>query len=486
VWVSGQISTEFDCRQPNFEQTPTYNPICATRGFAQIYDWRMSVKRVLLAIGLLAASSLSTPVQSSGGIWFFARKSQGAATDVRQETFEMVWRTVKEKHFDPTLGGLDWDKVRVQYEPLAAAAKSDRDFYDVLRQMLGELHQSHFNIIPPDAIVEDSSPEPRGGSIGIDVRLIDSQALISRVEPGSRGAAAGLRPGFIIKRVDDYTVEQVVSMFAKSKETQAITATRITRTLLARINGSPETTLRLAYLNEKDEPREVTITRERLKGEMSQRFGNFPPQYTEFETKRLANGVGYIRFNIFVTSLMDRIRSAIRSMTDAPGLIIDLRGNPGGFGGMAAGITGLLEARQISLGEMKQRSSTMKFMAFPQPNPYLGPVALLVDGGSASTSEIFAAGLQEIGRATIVGERTMGAALPSIFGKLPTGAIFQYAVGDFKTPKGTLIEGLGVKPDIEVKLNRRALLEGRDAQLDAAVGIVNQKRSKEKRVPAGR
>ena len=80
----------------------------------------------------------------------------------------------------------------------------------------------------------------------------------------------------------------------------------------------------------------------------------------------------------------------------------------------------------------------------------------------------------------------MGAALPSVFGKLPTGALFQYAIADFKTPKGVLIEGLGVKPDIEVKLTRRALLEGRDPQLDAAVGIINQKHSKQERPPAGR
>ena len=90
----------------------------------------------------------------------------------------------------------------------------------------------------------------------------------------------------------------------------------------------------------------------------------------------------------------------------------------------------------------------------------------MIDNGSASTSEIFAAGMQELGRAVVVGERSAGAALPSVFLKLPTGALFQYAVGDFKTPKGVLIEGRGVQPDIEVKLNRRELLGGHDSQLD--------------------
>jgi carboxyl-terminal processing protease len=92
--------------------------------------------------------------------------------------------------------------------------------------------------------------------------------------------------------------------------------------------------------------------------------------------------------------------------------------------------------------------------------------------------------MQELGRAVVVGERTAGAALPSIFQKLPTGALFQYAVADFRTPKGTLIEGRGVAPDIEVRLTRRALLKGRDPQLDAAIEQINKQSTQRKAVAA--
>jgi carboxyl-terminal processing protease len=92
--------------------------------------------------------------------------------------------------------------------------------------------------------------------------------------------------------------------------------------------------------------------------------------------------------------------------------------------------------------------------------------------------------MQEIGRAVVVGERTMGAALPSVFSKLPTGAVFQYAIADFRTPNGVLIEGLGVTPDLEVKLSRRGLLDGHDLQLEAAISIINQKHSRQQRVSA--
>jgi len=129
----------------------------------------------------------------------------------------------------------------------------------------------------------------------------------------------------------------------------------------------------------------------------------------------------------------------------------------------------VLGEKATSLGTMTMRAGYTRFFVNPQPNPYLGPVAILTDGGSASTSEIFAAGLQELGRAVVVGERTAGAALPSIIQKLPTGALFQYAIGDFKTPKGTLIEGRGVIPDVEVRFTRRSLLDGRDVQIEAAI-----------------
>lgn len=438
------------------------------------------MKRIMSVISLMVLLSVIAPAQV---LRSSASAAPAPAPSARQESFDIVWRTVRDKHFDPTLGGLDWNKVREQYEPRAQAAKTDNEFYDVLRQMLGELHQSHFNIIPPEAIVQDDSPEPKAGGIGIDLRLIDGQAAITRVDSNSKAAMAGLRPGFAITKIDDSTTEKVIESFARSKESPAITTLRITRALLARVGGDPETTVRISYLDQLNQPHDVSIVRERLKGEMSPRFGNFPPQYTEFESKRVAGGIGYIRFNVFVVSLTDRVRAAIRGMTDAPGIIIDLRGNPGGVGVMASGIARELEKRQISLGTMHMRSGHINFAVNPRENAYLGPVVILTDGGSASTSEIFAGGMQENGRALVVGERTTGAALPSVLQKLPTGALFQYAIGDFKTPKGTLIEGRGVAPDVEVKLTRRSLLEGRDVQLDAAIEQIN-KQSKERKATA--
>ncbi len=431
------------------------------------------VKRLIL----VASFALAIALAMGGALARVQQPSQAGA--VRQQTFDVVWRTVKEKHFDPAMVGVEWDKARETYAPRAAAASSDRELYLLLQQMLGELRQSHFNIIPPESVISDGQDEPTTGGAGVDLRLIGGAAMITRVEPDSSAAKAGLRPGFLIKQVDDKPVEQILAAFAKSADRAEIKNIYMTRRVLAAINGDPGTAVKIVYLDDKDQTRESTIIREKMKGELSPKFGNFPPQYTEFETKRMADGagsayIGYIRFNIFTTPVIEKIRAAITELRGADGMIFDLRGNPGGIGGIATTIAGRICDKPGSLGAMKMRAGEMKFAIFPQTNPYNGPVAVLIDGLSASTSEVFSSGVQEMGRAVIVGERSAGAALPSLFQKLPTGALFQFAIADFKTPKGILIEGRGVIPDVEVKYDRASLLAGSDAQLQAAIEQIHK------------
>jgi carboxyl-terminal processing protease len=95
-------------------------------------------------------------------------------------------------------------------------------------------------------------------------------------------------------------------------------------------------------------------------------------------------------------------------------------------------------------------------------------VAILTDELSASTSEVMAGGLQDLKRARTVGGRTAGMVLPSMVERLPGGIRLQYAVADFRTPNGVLLEGRGVQPDVPVIETRTDLAAGRDPVLEAA------------------
>jgi carboxyl-terminal processing protease len=106
--------------------------------------------------------------------------------------------------------------------------------------------------------------------------------------------------------------------------------------------------------------------------------------------------------------------------------------------------------------------------------PYAGPVAVLLDELSASTSEVFAAGLRDLDRVRLFGQPTAGAALPSVIEKLPNGDLFQHAMMDFVRPNGEPVEGRPVQPDVAIELRREDLLAGRDATLEAALAWIDE------------
>jgi carboxyl-terminal processing protease len=174
---------------------------------------------------------------------------------------------------------------------------------------------------------------------------------------------------------------------------------------------------------------------------------------------------------------MDRFRGA-------DGIVIDLRGNPGGLAAMIMGLAGHFLPERATLGVMKTKQSELRFNANPRlvnaagerVEPYDGPLAILVDGLTGSASECFTGGMQSIGRARVFGQTSMGQALPALFDKLPNGDVLIHAWGDFVTGTGVRIEGRGVIPDESVELTRESLLAGHDAALERALAWIDRKR----------
>ena len=429
--------------------------------------------KTLLAIALIAVSAFQSFAQPSS----VKVPSPGDTNEARQSAFNQVWNTINEKHYDPTFGGVDWKRMRAVYEPQAlAVGLSDKDFHDVLRRMLAELKLSHFGIHPPAA--EMVAAQTGRGVTGIDVLMLDGLPVVNRVDIGSPAALAGIRPGHIVFQIDGKPWKEVTAQLeaalAARKVTDGARKIYLERALEAALNGKPDTTLVLDLLTTEDKPEKFSIVRAPFKGEMSQSLGNFPPQEVVFESRLLPGNIGYIRFNMWVIPQMAKLRKAVADFGSAQALIIDLRGNPGGVGGMAPGLAGLLFKEKASLGSMKTRNGSMEFIAFPQKDPFNGRIVVLTNHGTGSTSEVFAAGMQETGRAVLIGETTAGAVLPSVFEKLPTGYLFQYAISDYRSPKNILIEGRGVIPDVEVRQTRASLLAGSDAQLDEAIRLIQK------------
>ena len=405
---------------------------------------------------------------------FAQTKLSAEETAKNLESFDYVWRTIRDKHFDPTLGGIDWQAACDELRPRVDSAGTMAEARAAMRALIAKLGQSHFGIIPSEAYANIDAPPGKGdlgGSTGVSVRVLDGEAVVTGVLAGSPAAAAGVRPGWIVRRIEDADVPPlfpaIEEAFAESPRRELY----LSRSVENRLSGAIGDTLAVAFLDENDRAVEKAIILEEAPGKRIV-FGNFPPFYLRTATESLENGIVYFTFSVFFDplTLMPAFEAAMKSFIDAPGVIIDIRGNPGGIGAIPIGMAGwFIGEKNYDIGTMRTRSDTLRFVVNPRARLYRGPVAVLVDGCSGSSAEIFSGGVQGFPRVKILGTRTVGATLPSTAERLANGDGFQYAIASYITRDGTELEGTGVIPDIEVRLTREALLAGSDSVLEVAI-----------------
>ncbi len=416
------------------------------------------------------------------------------------ETFDAAWTTIRDSHFDKTMNGVNWDGVRAELRPRAAAAKSDSELRAVVRDMLGRLGLSHFALIPSS--VDAPHDAPRGSSDlsadpGFDVRLVGGELLVTRVDGP---ASSAVRPGWRVDAIAGTPMADVLRRLREEHRARPdasaappeaagdrllnVEAWRIAQT---RLRGSVGSTVDVAFENGQGAPVKLSLERRPEKGEPVT-VGSLPTMFVrvESEQKQTPGGktAGVIRFNVWMAAVDALFQQAVDRFRAFDGIIIDLRGNPGGLAGMIMGTSGHFVGERKTLGVMKTRENELRFFVNPRlvsaagerVQPYAGPVAILVDAMSGSASECFAGGMQSIGRVRVFGQPSMGQALPALFDKMPNGDVLIHAYGDFVTAEGTRLEGRGVIPDEVVPLVRADLLAGRDRTLEMALAWIDRPR----------
>jgi carboxyl-terminal processing protease len=397
--------------------------------------------------------------------------------DLRDRTFLMVWKTVNESYYDPKFGGVDWAALQDTYRLRLNDTKDNEHLRQLLGAMLGELQRTHFAILPRESAVFNPAERVRIGAAGAECAWIDDQPVITEIDPDSPAAQTGLRPGDAVLKVNGMDLAPGIAALAKAGVSPARTALFVTGFVESRLSAAAGTKVQMEVSGPDGATREIALTCGPRAGLWSDPIGNYPSMPIHFEARHEPEGVAYLRFGVFSPQVMKDIRAFLRSLRPDEGLIIDLRGNPGGVSVMASGIAGFISKDEFSMGTMHLREGQMVFEVYPQEHAFTGPVAVLIDGRSASTSEIFAAGLQESHRARVFGEHSAGAALPSSFKTLPTGDLFQYAIADIKTPQGALLEGQGVTPDVVILRSRAELAARVDSVVAAASAWLAQVRN---------
>jgi len=398
--------------------------------------------------------------------------------ETRDQTFEIVWATVNESYYDATFGGVDWAAVREKYRQELPKAGDKEALRSLLLAMLGELRRTHFSIESREMAVFTPAERTRMGTVGLELAYVEDAVAVEAVKPGSAAARAGLVAGDVILQLDNLEFARLRAYLEQTQLLPARRALYLAGLAASRLHGAVGSMVHLRVRDPDGKERPVELTIEANEGPWSEPVGNFPSMPVECTSAIGPDGLAYLHFNVFARQAMKDIRAVLHDVPADGGLVIDLRGNPGGISVMAPGISGWLSDHPFSLGTMHLRQGHLGFAVAPQAHAFLGPVALLIDSGSASTSEIMAAGLQEAKRARVFGEASAGAALPSLFKTLPTGDLLQYAIADMQTPGGVLIEGRGVVPDETVRRTLTDLAAGRDPVLVAAQRWLDAERHK--------
>lgn len=277
-----------------------------------------------------------------------------------------------------------------------------------------------------------------GGGIGVELGLRNDQITVLRVLADNPAAKAGMLAGDVLISIND-------EFDPSWKVDDAVT----------RIRGEAGTTVKLAVLRGTEE-KEFTITRAQVSN---------PSVYSAVE-----DGVGILTISRFDEQTGALARQAARSFKDqgVKGVVVDLRGNGGGYLSAAQDVAGIWLDKKVVVTE--RSGGRVVDELYSSANPVLSgvPTIVLVDGSSASASEIVAGALQEHGVAKLYGETTFGKGSVQQLVPLIDGAQLKVTVARWYTPKGKNISETGIAPDRAVERTTDDINAGRDPQKDAA------------------
>ena len=414
-------------------------------------------------------------------------------TSIELASFDTAWRRVRDSYYDPSMHGLDWNHVRDEYRPLVARAQSRDQVRDAIGRMFAALGDSHFGVIPAEEAPQTdtaSSADDVPGDVGIDLRFIGKDLVVTHVDSVSPAARVGITAGWIVDDIDTTHIATLRGVIDKatSEQDRKRVSLRVLLGGLHRLSGPPGSRVHVVFRDRANRRVERDIVRRASRG-TEVRLGAPPAMPTWLDQQRIDGPrgcVGIIRFNTWMPSVAPAFDAALDGMRGCHGIVLDLRGNVGGVAAMIMGIAGHFTNREMVLGVMRMRTGELRYVANPRRStsagatvePFSGRLALVVDELSASTTEIFASALQQQGRARVFGDTTAGQALPSVLARLPNGDAMLYAVADLTDAGGRRLEGNGVVPDELFPLSRAALFSGRDDALQAALRWIDAERRK--------
>jgi len=351
-----------------------------------------------LALGALLATGQGVFAQRSG-------ESSLPLEDLR--TFTEIFAKIKNDYVEP----ID-DKSLLE---------------SAIRGMLAGLDPHSAYLVPDDYKQLQQGTSGEFGGLGIEVGMEDGFVKVIAPIDDTPAARAGIEAGDLIIRLDDTPVKGMALGDA-----------------VKLMRGKPGSNIDLTVVREgRDRPFKVSITRDVIK-------------VRSVKSRTLEEGYGYVRITQFQTRTGENLREAVNTLRQDSGgklrgLVLDLRNNPGGVLSAAVSVSdAFLTEGLIVYTDGRLDDAKLKFNAKPTDVLDGAPIIVLVNGGSASASEIVAGALQDHKRAVVMGEKTFGKGSVQTILPMENGSALKLTTARYYTPNGTSIQAEGITPDIAV------------------------------------
>lgn len=377
---------------------------------------------------VLGATAVAVTAVAVTGVGLHSSQGQAFFQESPKELIDEVWQLIDRNYVDGSFNQVDWRAVRQEY--LGRAYSSREEAYDAIREMLEQLNDPYTRFMDPEEF-RNMQIDTSGELTGVGIQLAQDEetkelVVVAPIED-TPAFEAGILARDVIVKIDGQSTDGMD-----------------TNTAVGLIRGPVGTDVNIT-VRRGDEELDYTLKRALIE--------LHPVRYS-LETEADGTKVGYIRLTQFSANAADEMREAIQDLESqaVDGYVLDLRINPGGLLYSSIDIArmwlneGVIVSTVDRQGVSEQETANGTALTDK-------PLVVLIDGGSASASEILSGALQDNGRAVLVGSQTFGKGLVQSVRGLNDGSGLAVTVAKYLTPDGTDINHQGIVPDITVELN---------------------------------
>lgn len=378
------------------------------------------------------------------------------------DLFDEAWLAMRNGFYDPKMHGVDWNKMKSKYRPMAVDSENKDEWANIIRQMLGELGASHLGIYPNGRSGTGVTPNVVStGVLGVDFEQkahADGGRTVVAIVPGGPADKAGLRVGDVVTRVGSRKLKASTNLDKALNGTVGKEITLGFRPLSGRGLGS-------------ERSQKVTPIPLQALGALKQAvWVKGCKDLVREKTKRKGHEIAYIHLSAMNPQNLQKFQSAVAGWMKSKkikGMVLDVRGNGGG--NIHNQLMAILTSKPLAqVKERRMQSKTTQ----PMPVYWDRPTVVLTNERSFSDAEVFPYMFQIAERGKVIGVPTAGGVIGTNDITLSDGTRFRIPRVGFWGMDGTNLEGLGVKPDFLVEETPTDRLTGSDPQLLKGIEVV--------------